>query len=353
MELRELKYFLAVAQEGSISAAAEYLFITQPSLSRQMQHLESEVGGPLFVRGSRRITLTERGRLLKKRAEELLELYGKTLAEVSTPAKDVSGEVFIGGGETPVMRYVVRAALNVSRMHPKVKFHFFSGDAPSVMEKLDKGLLDFGVVIDIADLSQYRSLRLPEGDAWSAIMRADDELAERECVTPADLAEKKVVCSDQSYVRGLISGWMGVPAEDLAVAATYNLAYVGSQLAAEGAGYALCLDGIINTEGTGLVSRRLTPEIITHADVIWKKYGMFSRPAELLLSELKICAENRSSNGCISGIYAGQFCFACRIGLTFRPRAVKISCDGIGSARPKMRTREDTLLWWNWQTRRT
>lgn len=294
MELRELKYFLAVAQEGSISAAAEYLFITQPSLSRQMQHLESEVGGPLFVRGSRRITLTERGRLLKKRAEELLELYAKTMAEVSTPAKDVSGEVFIGGGETPVMRYVVRAALNVSRMHPKVKFHFFSGDAPSVMEKLDKGLLDFGVVIDIADLSQYRSLRLPEGDAWSAIMRADDELAERECVTPADLAGKKVVCSDQSYVRGLISGWMGVPAEDLAVAATYNLAYVGSQLAAEGAGYALCLDGIINTEGTGLVSRRLMPEIITHADVIWKKYGMFSRPAELLLSELKnLCGKQK------------------------------------------------------------
>lgn len=290
MELRELKYFLAVAQEGSISAAAEYLYITQPSLSRQMQNLESEVGGPLFVRGSRRITLTERGRLLKKRAEELIELYDKTVAEVSTPAQDVSGEVFIGGGETPVMQYVVRAALEVRRQHPKVKFHFFSGDAPAVTEKLDKGLIDFGVVIDLADLSQYEAMRLPESDNWAVLMRADDELADRDCVTPEDLAGKKIICSDQSYVRGLISRWTGLAAEDTDVSATYNLAYVGSQLAAEGAGYALCIDGIINTQGTGLVARRLQPAVVTHADVIWKKYGVFSKPAELLLAELKkIC----------------------------------------------------------------
>ena len=124
MELRELKYFLAVAQEGSISAAAEYLYMTQPSLSRQMQNLEKEVGGPLFERGSRRINLTERGLLLKKRAEEMLELYEKTVSEVSAPVAEVSGEVFIGGGESPALKSVIRAAMNVKNNHEKVKFHF-------------------------------------------------------------------------------------------------------------------------------------------------------------------------------------------------------------------------------------
>ena len=124
MELRELKYFLAVANEGSISGAAEALFITQPSLSRQMQNLEREVGGALFDRGNRKITLTERGKLLKKRAEEMLELYGKTVSEVSAPEQSVSGEVYIGGGESPAVKSVIRAALKVQREYPEVKFRF-------------------------------------------------------------------------------------------------------------------------------------------------------------------------------------------------------------------------------------
>ena len=170
MELRELKYFLAVAQEGSISGAADYLYITQPSLSRQMQNLEKEVGGPLFERGSRRITLTERGRLLKKRAEEMFELYDKTLTEISAPTAELCGEVFIGGGETQAMRAVVRAALKVREKHPAVRFRFFSGDASAVLEKLEKGLIDFGVMLDMNDLSAYNSLRLSHKDRWGAIV---------------------------------------------------------------------------------------------------------------------------------------------------------------------------------------
>ena len=290
VEIRELKYFLAVANEGSISGAAEALFITQPSLSRQMQNLESEVGGALFVRGNRRITLTERGKLLKKRAEELLELYEKAVNEVSAPAQDVSGEVCIGGGETPAMRSVIEAALKVQREHPKVKFRLFSGDSSSVTEKLDKGLIDFGVVIDGENLSEYRSLRLPTGDRWGALMRSDCPLAECETITPPNLKDMPLICSDQSFAKGLISRWMGEDNEKLNVVATYNLLYVGSQLVQDGMGIAVCLEGIINTCGSGLVFKQFSPPIQTHVDVIWKKYAVMSKPAELLLNELNnIC----------------------------------------------------------------
>ncbi|HIR38957.1 MAG TPA: LysR family transcriptional regulator [Candidatus Coproplasma stercoripullorum] len=285
MELRELKYFLAVANEGSISGAAEALFITQPSLSRQMQNLEREVGGALFDRGNRKITLTERGKLLKKRAEEMLELYGKTVSEVSAPEQSVSGEVYIGGGESPAVKSVIRAALKVQREYPEVKFRFFSGDAPSVIERLDKGLLDFGIVLDAENISEYRTMRLPQADRWGAIMRRDCPLAEREFVTPDDLKGRPLICSDQSFAKGLISRWMC--GGEIDVVATYNLLYVGSQLAEEGAGIAISLDGIINTENTGLVFKKLEPPLETHADVIWKRYAVFSKPAALFLAALK------------------------------------------------------------------
>lgn len=287
MELRELKYFLAVAQEGSISGAADYLYITQPSLSRQMQNLEKEVGGPLFERGSRRITLTERGRLLKKRAEEMFELYDKTLTEISAPTAELSGEVFIGGGETQAMRAVVRAALKVREKHPAVRFRFFSGDASAVLEKLEKGLIDFGVMLDMNDLSAYNSLRLSHKDRWGAIVRKDSPLAQKEYVTPEDLNGQTLITSDQAFAKGMLAEWMKVSADKITVAATYNLLYVGSQLAEEGAGYALGLEGIINTEGTNLCFRPLEPPVYNHADVIWKKFSVFSKPAEAFLSELK------------------------------------------------------------------
>lgn len=292
MELRELKYFLAVVQQGSISGAAEYLYITQPSLSRQMQNLENEVGGALFERGSRRITLTERGRLLKKRAEEMLELYEKTVAEVSAPASELAGEVHIGGGESPAVRDVISAALNIRGRHPKVRFRFFSGDSSAVLEKLDRGLIDFGITLDLPDTSAYNSLRLPHRDRWGVLIKRDDELAGRDYITPDDLRGKPLITSDQSYARGMIAEWLGMPAEETDIAATYNLLYVGSQLAEEGAGYALGLEGIVNTGGGGLCFKPLEPPIYNHADVIWKKFAVFSPSAEAFLAELKNLCNN-------------------------------------------------------------
>ncbi|MDE7256422.1 MAG: LysR family transcriptional regulator, partial [Clostridia bacterium] len=142
MELRELKYFLTVAKEESISKAAETLFITQPNLSRQMRNLEKEIGQQLFIRGSRKITLTEAGRLLYKRAEEILDLYNKTESELSAPITDISGDIYIGGGESYVMGLIAKAARDVQRDYPNVKYHLFSGDSATISERLDKGLID-------------------------------------------------------------------------------------------------------------------------------------------------------------------------------------------------------------------
>ena len=293
MELRELKYFLAVANEGSISHAADALFITQPSLSRQMQNLEREVGGALFERGNRKITLTERGKLLKKRAEEILELYEKTVSDVSAPVQDVGGEVYIGGGETPAMESVISAALKVQGEHPKVKFRFFSGDASAVLEKLDKGLIDFGVIIDGENLDEYNSLRLPLCDSWGALVKCDCPLAQKDSIMPADLAGYPLICSDQSFAKGLIARWLNTEPDDMPVAATYNLLYVASQLVSAGAGIAISIDGIINTENSGLAFKRLEPQILTHADVVWKKYSLFSKPAELFMAALREQCKDR------------------------------------------------------------
>ena len=191
MEFRELKYFLAVAREESISKAAETLFVTQPNLSRQMQNLESEIGQQLFVRGNRKITLTEAGRLLRKRAEEIVELYNKTEAELSAPQTDISGDVYIGGGESYAMQLIAKAAQNVRDKYPKVKFHLFSGDSATISERLDKGLIDFGVFIEPFDLSKYEHLRLPLFDTWGVIMRKDSPLAQKERITPEDLRSEE------------------------------------------------------------------------------------------------------------------------------------------------------------------
>lgn len=288
MELRELKYFLAVAREESISKAAASLFITQPNLSRQMQNLERETGRRLFVRGARKITLTEAGRLLKKRAEEILELYGRTRAELNAPVADIGGDVYIGGGESYVIGLIAKAAHSVQRDYPNVKFHLFSGDGADVSEKLDRGLISFGIFIEPFDLSKYDFLRLPLHDTWGVLMRKDAPLAEKEFITPEDLRDKPLIFSRQSFGKSMMSEWFGKAAEELNVAATGNLLYNMSLLAEEGVGYAVCLDGIIRTDGeSGLCFRPLRPALISRLAVAWKKHQVFPRCAEVFLQRLR------------------------------------------------------------------
>ncbi len=288
MELRELKYFLAVTKEQSISKAAQALFVTQPNLSRQMQNLEREIGKQLFIRGTKKITLTEAGRLLRKRAEEILELYNQTEAELNTPIADVSGDIYIGGGESYVMGLIAKAAHCVQKEFPNVKYHLFSGDSATISERLDKGLIDFGIFIEPFDLSKYDYLRLPLTDTWGILMRKDSPLAEKQFIAPEDLWDKPLILSRQSIGKNLISDWFHKSTEELNVVATGNLLYNMSLLVEEGLGYAVCLDKIINTTGdSDLCFRPFYPELKSHLDIAWKKYQVFPKCTEVFLKRLQ------------------------------------------------------------------
>ena len=288
MELRELRYFLAVAREKNITKAADALYISQPSLSKQMQNLEKEIGSPLFVRGSRSVALTETGMLLKKRAAELLELYEKTEAELAAPAETVCGEVRIGGGESYALQTVMQAAKAVQDNYPHVTFRFFSGDAYDVSEKLDRGLIDFGVMVDLADIGQYHALRLPLADRWGVLMRRDSPLAEKESISPADLKGLPLLCSQQMLEKkGVIGEWLKAVGR-LNVRATYNLVYNATLMVQEGIGYAVSLEKLINTTGeSALCFRPLQPEVRTNLDLVWKKHAVFSKPSLCFLEAFR------------------------------------------------------------------
>ncbi len=288
MELRELKYFLAVAREESISKAAEYLYLTQPSLTRQIQGMEKEIGQPLFVRAKRKMILTETGVLLRKRAEEIIDLYEKTEAELLRPFEVVGGDVYIGGGESYALQTIISAAREIQRENPGIKFHLFSGDTADVAERLDKGLIDFGILIEPADLSKYDYIRLPLSDIWGVLMRRDSPLAEKEFIMPQDLRGLPLICPRNiDKPNHIIREWLGLK-EEPNVAATYNLIYNASLMVEEGMGYALGLDKLINTGGgCDLCFKPLFPRLESHLDIAWKKYQIFSKAAQIFLKNLR------------------------------------------------------------------
>lgn len=288
MELRVLRYFLAVAREETISGAAEAVHVTQPTLSRQMMDLEEELGKTLFLRGKRRISLTEEGMFLRKRAQEIVDLVEKTESEFSAAEKDIGGEVWIGGGETDAMRLIARAARRLQAAYPHIFYHLFSGNAEDVAERLDRGLVDFGVFVEPADLSKYDFIKLPVTDIWGVLMRKDSPLAGKQVIRPEDLLGLPLLCSRQPMVKNEISGWMGANYEKLHIMTTYNLLYNASLMVEEGLGYALCLDKIIRTSGDGpLCFRPLEPRLEVGLDIVWKKYQIFSKAAAKFLEYLQ------------------------------------------------------------------
>ena len=288
MELRVLRYFLAVAREESISGAAEALHVTQPTLSRQMMELEEELGKTLFLRGKRKISLTEEGMFLRKRAQEIVTLVEKTESEFSAAEETISGDVHIGGGETDAMRLIARAAHRLQSAYPHIAYHLFSGNADDVTERLDRGLVDFGVFIEPADLSKYDFIKLPVTDIWGVLMRKDCPLAARATIRPQDLLGLPLLASNQHLVKNEFSGWFGEGYEKLNIITTYNLLYNASIMVEEGMGYALCLDKIVRTSGgSPLCFRPLEPKLEVGLHIAWKKYQFFSKAAEKFLECLQ------------------------------------------------------------------
>lgn len=288
MDIRELKYFLAVAREENISKAADYLFITQPSLTRQMQALEQEIGRPLFKRINRKMVLTETGILLRKHAEEIVALFDKTQDALASPSENISGEIYIGSGESYAVKIIANIAKEIQEEYPNIKFNFYSGDSIDVSEKLEKGLLDFGILIEANDLNKYDYLRLPLKDVWGVLMRKDAPLSQKQYITPEDLKGERLICSKHSMAIRNISRWMNTEPEKLNIVATYNLIYNASLMVEEGMGYAIGLDKLINTGADSpFVFRPLSPITESPLDIVWKKYQIFSPAAQVFLRKLQ------------------------------------------------------------------
>lgn len=286
MELRQLQYFLMVAREGTISGAANVLHLSQPSLSRQMQELEHELGCKLFDRGSRRITLTEPGMRLRKRAEEIVDLVGRTESEFLVSTDTLAGEVRIGGGETPAMGLVADVIAELQATYPLMRFSLYSGNAADVGERLDQGRIDFGLFVGHASLERYESLQLPAHDRWGVFMRADDPLAARDVVTPEDLVDKPLIFSAQASRE--MRGWFRRDFAELDIIATYNLLYNAAVLARKGIGYVVSLEGIVDTRpGSDLVFRPLEPAVTADIFIAWKRYQAFSPAAEAFHTRIR------------------------------------------------------------------
>ena len=288
MEVRVLRYFLTVAREGSITGAAEALHVTQPTLSKQLMDLEQELGKKLFIRGNRKITLTEEGLFLRRRAQEIIELTDKTRAEFQNTDEMVSGDIYIGGGETEGMRLAGKIIYKLRARYPEIRYHLFSGNAIDVAERLDKGLLDFGIFIEPADITKYEFLKLPTMDTWGLLMRKDSPLSGHKTIKPKDLAGLPLLASRQAIAHNDLSGWLGKDHENLNIIATYNLLYNASLMVEEQVGYALCLDKIIPEHNRSVLCfRPLEPRVEVGHHIAWKKYQVFSRAAETFLEALQ------------------------------------------------------------------
>ena len=287
MELRVLQYFVAVAKEQNISSAAKSLHLSQPTLSRQLKDLEDKLGKPLMIRGNRKITLTEEGLLLRKRAEEILDLVGRTEKEITQSDETVSGDIYIGTGETDGVRQIAKTAKQLQSMYPKIHLHIVSGDALDVCERLDKGLFDFGILLGDMDKMKYHYLTFPTRDTWGVLMRRDSPLAQKEAIVPQDLWDKPLILSRQSENKSGLYRWLQREPSQLHTVATYNLIYNASLMVDEGMGYAFTLDKLINTTQSNLCFRPLNPQLTLEMNLIWKKSQVFSKAAEVFLQTLR------------------------------------------------------------------
>lgn len=295
MELRVLQYFLAVARDQNISSAAESLHLSQPTLSTQLKALEEELGKQLLIRGtkgSRKVLLTEEGMLLRKRAEEILELVRMTEREISLSDEVIAGDVYIGTGESDMIRIFARAAKRIQEKYPDIHFHILSGNSAFVKEHLDRGLIDFGVVYSPVDTTVYSSIKVPIRDTWGVLMRKDSPLAQKDVIQPQDLWDKPLILSAQKTDAWPMSSWFGQDITRLNIVATYNLVFNASLLVEEGLGYAVCFDKLINVSGDSkLCFRPLSPKMEAEASIIWKRYQLLSKAAQKFMDCLKESCE--------------------------------------------------------------
>lgn len=296
MEIRILRYFVEVATRGNFTAAAETLRLTQPTLSKQIMEFEEELGRKLFVRGKKRTVLTEAGERMLKRAREILELADRAKKDINCDDGKISGELHIAGGETRAMRIVGKAIRNVRQKYPAISFHLFSGNAEAVSERLVKGLADFGVFVQPANLEEFDYVNLSEKDTWGILVRKDHPLATLPGIRPADIGTVPLIISAQGQSVNEILGWMGNTGMPVNIIGTYTLLYNAAIMAEEGVGAVLCLDGIADTSAeSNICFRPFTPKLEVNMAIAWKKGVRFSPAASAFYKELNDVIQQAAS----------------------------------------------------------
>ena len=286
MEIRTLRYFLAVAREENMTRAAETLHVTQPTLSKAIKALEDELGKKLFTRHSFSIKLTDEGILLRNRAEDLVSMADRIEKEFISLDDITGGDLYFGLAESFQIRYLARAIHAFKQVYPGLRYHITSGDTEQVMEKLDKGLLDFVVLAETPNMGKYESLVFPKADVWGLVMPENDPLAEKKAICADDLKELPLFCSEQSWEND-IPRWAGAKMDGLHLEGSFRLAYNASIFAKEHLGYLLTFDRLIDTSpGSGLTFRPLSPRLETKLYLVWKKYQTFSPIAERFMTQI-------------------------------------------------------------------
>lgn len=292
MELRVLKYFLTVAREGNITNAANFLHVTQPTISRQLQSLEDELNAQLFERHQQTITLTNAGMLLRKRAEEILSIVDKTEEDFTSMGDLVGGTVTIGGGESSSIKRLTELIAELQAEYPLIHYDLYSGHANNVAERLDKGLLDLGIFMDPVDLSKYNYADMRVADTWGVVMRKDCELAKKTAIKKEDLVDLPLILSSQVTQQtkngDTYDEWFGKRFADLNVVATFNLVYTAAQFVAQGIGYMITFDKLVDVSSESpLCFRPLEPLAKSKLYIAWKKYPVFSPAAEVLFKKIQ------------------------------------------------------------------
>lgn len=299
IETRLLTYFLAIAREQNITKAADTLHVSQSTLSKQMMDLERQLGSQLFIRGKRKLVLTEEGSFLRNKAQEILELMDSTESAFHTEGGRISGDITVGCGETAFMELVADLFRGFHEQYPDVKFHTHSGDADAVMERLDKGLADMGLLLGPIRQEKYDYLKLHREDTYGLLIPEDCALARQPFINAEQLKTLPLILAEQTFSGHQELEWFGADYSSMNIAATYNLIYNAAFLVEKGVGYALCLDNLVNTEGRNLTFRPITPKLSVELYIVTKKYKTFSPAAKAFFELLKKWAENENKEPCV------------------------------------------------------
>ncbi|AOZ95301.1 LysR family transcriptional regulator [Butyrivibrio hungatei] len=286
MEIKNLRYFLAVAREENMSKAAEQLHVSQPTLSKTLKALEEELGKKLFVRHSFSISLTDEGMLLRDRAQDLVAMSDKIEQEFNSLDDITGGDIYLGLAESYQIRYLAREIYKLKEKYPNFTYHITSGDTEQVTEKLDKGILDFAVLCETPDSNKYEYVKFPEADVWGAIISSSHPLAKKKSIHVSDLIGQPLFVSEQSW-NNEIKTWAKERFPELKLEGSFRLSYNGSVFARENLGILLTFKDLINTEGTDMVFRPLSPELKSELYLIWNKYQAFTPIAEKFLGQIK------------------------------------------------------------------